>query len=126
MPRSLALASVLLCALLVAPANAGRLHPACNVTMTCETLLGSPARAPGLEGKHAVARHRSHRVIDSAPATIVLHPQGCPRRLFCGCGAAVRIFGAPIRSLWLAANWFRFPRTAPAAGMVAVRRHHVF
>ena len=23
-------------------------------------------------------------------------------------------------------NWFRFPRTAPAPGMAAVRRHHVF
>ena len=36
------------------------------------------------------------------------------------------MFGAPIRSLWLAANWFKFPRAAPSAGMVAVRRHHVF
>ena len=54
------------------------------------------------------------------------HPAGCPSRAFCGCGAAVRVFGAPIRSLWLAANWFKFPRAAPSAGMVAVRRHHVF
>jgi hypothetical protein len=23
-------------------------------------------------------------------------------------------------------NWFKFPRAAPSAGMVAVRRHHVF
>lgn len=45
---------------------------------------------------------------------------------FCGCGAAVHIFGAPIRYLWLAANWFRFPRAAPAPGMAAVRQHHVF
>jgi hypothetical protein len=39
----------------------------------------------------------------------------------------VRIFGKPIRSLWLARNWFRFPRTSPAPGAVAVRRdgHHV-
>jgi hypothetical protein len=29
-------------------------------------------------------------------------------------------------SLWLAANWFRFPRSAPAPGTVAVKRHHVF
>jgi hypothetical protein len=57
---------------------------------------------------------------------IVSHPSGCPRRAFCGCGAAVRIFGKPIRSLWLAANWFRFPRTSPAPGTVAVRKHHVF
>jgi hypothetical protein len=59
-------------------------------------------------------------------AAIVAHPQGCPSRAFCGCGAAVRVFGAPLRHLWLAANWFRFPRTAPAPGTVAVRRHHVF
>lgn len=57
---------------------------------------------------------------------VVAHPVGCPSRLFCGCGAAVRVFGAPIRSLWLAANWLRFPRTSPAPGMVAARRGHVF
>lgn len=62
----------------------------------------------------------------SARAEIVSHPAGCPARAFCGCGAAVRVFGQPIRSLWLAANWFRFPRAAPAPGRVAVRRHHVF
>lgn len=57
---------------------------------------------------------------------VVAHPAGCPARSFCGCGAAVRVFGKPIRNLWLARNWFRFPRAAAAAGMVAVRRHHVF
>jgi len=61
-----------------------------------------------------------------AGAQIVAHPAGCPTRLFCACGAAVRVFGAPIRSLWAAASWFKFPRTSPAPGMVAVRRHHVF
>jgi hypothetical protein len=38
----------------------------------------------------------------------------------------VRVFGHSVRDLWLAANWFKFPRAAPGAGMVAVRRHHVF
>lgn len=61
-----------------------------------------------------------------AQASILPHPHGCPSRAFCGCGAAVRAFGAPVRSLWLAANWFRFPRAAPAPGRAAVRRHHVF
>ena len=71
--------------------------------------------------------HRRHAVQRfAAAAQIVEHPAGCPWRAFCGCGAAVRIFGAPVRSLWLAANWFRFPRAAPAPGMAAVRRHHVF
>ena len=57
---------------------------------------------------------------------VVSHPSGCPRRAFCGCGASVRIFGQPVRDLFLARNWFKFPRTSPAPGMVAVRRHHVF
>ena len=59
-------------------------------------------------------------------AEILPHPVGCPRRAFCGCGAALKIFGRPLRELWLAVNWFRFPPAAPAPGMVAVRRHHVF
>lgn len=62
----------------------------------------------------------------SAQAKILPHPRGCPRVEFCGCGAAVRLFGAPIRALWRAAAWFRFPRATPAPGRVAVRRHHVF
>ncbi len=36
------------------------------------------------------------------------------------------MFGKSIRELWLAANWFKFPRAQPAPGMVAVRKHHVF
>jgi hypothetical protein len=57
---------------------------------------------------------------------IVSHPASCPRVAYCGCGAAVRVFGHSVRELWLAANWFRFPRAAPAPGMAAVRAHHVF
>jgi hypothetical protein len=57
--------------------------------------------------------------------TIVSHPVGCPGRAFCGCGAAVRVFGHSVRELWLAAAWFRYPPASPAPGMVAVRRHHV-
>lgn len=58
-------------------------------------------------------------------AQIVEHPAGCPRVAFCGCGAAVKLLGAPIRSLWLAANWYGFPRAAPAPGNAGVRPHHV-
>lgn len=57
---------------------------------------------------------------------IVSHPPGCPRVAFCACGAAVKVFGRPVRSLWLARNWFKFPRAAPGPMRVAVRRHHVF
>lgn len=67
-------------------------------------------------------RGRSHREKGSS---IVAHPAGCPHVAFCGCGASIEVFGHSIRSLWLAANWFRFPRAEPAAGMAAVRQHHV-
>lgn len=56
----------------------------------------------------------------------VEHPAGCPSRAFCGCGVAMKVFGKPIRELWLASNWFKFPHASPAPGMVAVRNHHVF
>ncbi len=52
-------------------------------------------------------------------------PQGCPSR-FCGCGASIHLFGRIIPALNLAANWLRFPRSAPAPRMVAARRGHVF
>ena len=54
------------------------------------------------------------------------HPGGCPHSAFCGCGASVRIFGHPVRSLYLAANWLRYPRATPSPGMVAARHGHVF
>jgi len=59
-------------------------------------------------------------------ADILPHPPGCPHVRFCGCGASVRVFGEAIRNLFLARNWFKFPKTSPASGMVAVRHHHVF
>lgn len=59
-------------------------------------------------------------------SAIVGHPAGCPSRQFCGCGAAMRIYGRPVRDLWLAANWYKFPRAYPAPGTAAVRQHHVF
>jgi hypothetical protein len=74
---------------------------------------------------NAEARPRHHHYHYQA-GLVVSHPAGCPWRAFCGCGAAVRVFGHSIRKLWLAANWFHFPRAYPAPGMVAVRRHHVF
>lgn len=56
---------------------------------------------------------------------IVSHPSGCPRRAFCGCGVSVKVFGYPVRNLFLAANWLKFPRANPAPGMVAARHGHV-
>lgn len=96
----------------------------------------APAPARRVQTTHHRARHttvataRYRAPIDSSQrrveVQIVAHPAGCPRTAFCGCGAAVRVFGSPVRSLWLAANWFQYPRAAPAPGMVAVRSHHVF
>jgi len=62
----------------------------------------------------------------TAVAEIQPHPFPCPRVAFCGCGASVKVFGKPVRELYLARNWYRFPRSQPAPGTVAVRRHHVF
>lgn len=72
----------------------------------------------------APARYSRH--VARFGAEIISHPAGCPRIAFCGCGVADRVFGRPVRDLWLAANWLRFPRTSAAPGMVAVfGRHHV-
>jgi len=51
-------------------------------------------------------------------------PAGCPTR-YCGCGAALHIFGHHVRQLWLARNWLKFPRAEPAPGMAVVRSGHV-
>lgn len=132
------------------------LHPECNVTMPCVAPSAStpdqvrvargryiarqmgfgaaiekPVRKAATRKWATVAAPYVAPVAAGGPvqrvaAQIVAHPSGCPSRAFCGCGAAVRVFGSPIRSLWLAANWLKFPRTAPAPGMVAARRGHVF
>lgn len=75
---------------------------------------------------HARGHHRHyHRAVALGPSTELAHPAGCPSTAFCGCGASIEVFGHSVRDLWLAANWFRFPRAEPAPGMVAVRSHHV-
>ena len=73
---------------------------------------------------HARVQRRHSRVSYSG-GEIVGHPQGCPRSAFCGCGVSVKVFGHTVRNLFLASNWFKFPRAAPGPGMVAVRNHHV-
>lgn len=62
----------------------------------------------------------------SRDTQIVAHPSGCPRTAFCGCGVAVKVFGKPVRELFLAANWRKFPPAKPAPGTVAWRYGHVF
>jgi hypothetical protein len=80
------------------------------------------ALSPPAEARHHRGHH--HRVVVSGDV-VGGRPAGCPRA-FCGCGASLHLFGRIIPALNLAANWFKFPRAAPAPRMVAVRRHHVF
>ena len=89
---------------------------------------------PHARHRRVAAHRRHHRATEAhrairrsfAGESYLPHPAGCPRIAFCGCGAAVEVFGRPIRELWLAAKWLQFPRASPAPGMVAVRQHHVF
>lgn len=69
----------------------------------------------------AFARHYSYD-----EGHIVPHPAGCPWVASCGCIASVKVFGHPVRDLYSAANWGRFPSAAPAPGMAAYRADHVF
>jgi hypothetical protein len=132
--------TIIIIALLASVSAQARVHThRHHVTMTRHSAQNAPAEpfaflrhmfeAPQTPVQHASGAHR-HVIVASAqsssPATIVDHPAGCPAHLFCGCGAAVRVFGHPVRSLWLAANWLKFPRTTPAPGMVAARPGHVF
>jgi hypothetical protein len=136
--------------------RAAALHPMCNILWPCAAPDAAPRQVARHHERrrHAARKTKRHVVIKtvtqvrrpaehhheqevekrrgpekraSGPtAQILPHPEGCPHREFCGCGASVKIFGHSVRELWLASNWFRFPRVALAAGMVAVRRGHVF
>jgi hypothetical protein len=137
------LAAIITLVAISTPTQAARHAPGCNVTMPCDfTYELTTRRAVRVSERHwhpfnrhktphqdRLGAHRRVRVISrvyTVSERVVAHPAGCPARAFCGCGAAMRVFGLPIRKLWLAANWFKFPRTIPNSGMVAVRRHHVF
>jgi hypothetical protein len=110
--------------------------PECNVTMPCdfsfsqtrgETVSQYTRPPPPLSERRARSVDRS-AVAEAYVARgqdVGGRPAGCPRT-FCGCGAAIRVFGRIVPELNLAANWLRFPRTSPAPGMVAARRGHVF
>lgn len=76
-----------------------------------------------LIGSYCQARPR-HYGYDNGQ--VIAHPSGCPWSQFCGCGAAVKVYGHPVAELALAWNWARdFPRTSPHAGAAAVWSHHV-
>lgn len=92
------------------------MRPSCGMGVT-----PMAASQPGREARQSAGSGMagySGSVIGGRPA-------GCPRA-FCGCSASLRVYGRIVPHLNLARNWFSFPRTSPAPGMVAVRRHHVF
>ena len=119
--------------------------PECNVTMPCDFSNSQPRHERGFRSSvsrpsvttSSLQAYRSTRLavtdagtaattVDVSGARVVGgRPAGCPRS-FCGCGAALHVFGRQVPELNLASNWLRFPRTAPAPGMVAARRGHVF
>lgn len=49
-------------------------------------------------------------------------PSQCPPRLWCGCAAAIKVFGEPRRDLWSARAWLKLGRPVPhpAPGAVVV------
>ncbi|WP_441235448.1 hypothetical protein [Bradyrhizobium sp. 930_D9_N1_4] len=108
----------------------------CNVTMPCDFSYGQPRREraprPSLQAYRSTqmtltdAGNTATTIsVSSGDRVIGGRPAGCPSS-FCGCGAAIRVFGRVVPELNLASNWLRFPRAAPAPGMVAARRGHVF
>ncbi|MCK1654487.1 hypothetical protein IVA88_24010 [Bradyrhizobium sp. 149] len=123
-------------------ARSYRIHQAleCNVTMPCDFSYSQTRRErtskSSLTPRSSLKAYRATQLTvtnaGSAPTANVAEtrilgsrPAGCPSS-FCGCGAALRVFGRIVPELNLAANWLRFPRTSPAPGMVAARRGHVF
>jgi hypothetical protein len=81
----------------------------------------------GCSDHRSANRGAAAPVLDANGNGVVVggRPSGCPHA-FCGCEASLYVFGTLRRDLFLASNWIRkFPRTAPAPGMVAARNHHV-
>ncbi|WP_440639694.1 hypothetical protein ACSHT2_34985 [Bradyrhizobium sp. PUT101] len=126
--------------------------PECNVTMPCDFSYSqtrrertsrsslasrySPVSESSLQRSSLQAYRSTQLTVTDAGGTATPvnvsgarvvggRPAGCPSS-FCGCGAALRVFGRIVPELNLASNWLRFPRTSPAPGMVAARRGHVF
>lgn len=88
------------------------------------TLIASVAQAEPLDHRYDMKQASYERMPSRTgyvyDGTVLPHPSGCPRRLFCGCGTAMKVFGNVRRDLWRASAWLRFPRTSPGPGMVVV------
>jgi hypothetical protein len=97
----------------------------CNIFTSCGTVFQSTPVSKAHHGRYTPRHLRHERVAYNSNTQIIPHPAGCPSRAFCGCGASIEAFGHSIRSLWLVANWYKFPRTYPAPGAAMIRPHHV-
>jgi hypothetical protein len=116
------------------PRRAAFLAPECNVTIPCDfsgpqIRRGRFASQPRdqYQGQPPSISYREARaeVSDGRGQVVGGRPTGCPNS-FCGCGASIHVFGRIVPGLNLASSWLKFPRTAPAPGMVAARHGHVF
>lgn len=115
MTRHLAVIAAGIFVALMQPATAAPVT--CN-DHGCSDWSGSPPA-----GRSSGRAHRGN--IEWDRGRVVDHPSGCPRSLFCGCGVSVYVFGHPIKSLFLAAAYGRFPQTSsPGPRDVAYRRGH--
>lgn len=84
------------------------------------------APTPRCSGHGCREAKASRKRIQGHDTQIVARPTECPTRAYCGCASSIKVFGRPIRDLYLAANWLKFPRAEAAPGMVAARHGHVF
>ncbi len=126
-PTAILAAAAALSISMIASADARPRHLPAGALI--QTSIGYPSAEadPRYSASSVAATAGKERQIAAVgEGSLIPHPSGCPRTSFCACGAAVRVFGSAIRDLWPASAWYRFPRTSPAPGTVAVRSHHVF
>lgn len=121
--RIAALAAVTLALVASAQARPHKAKSAAPAIITCNQ-QGCSDRVTDYTPERS--NRTSERRIETDGAVVGGRPAGCPWR-YCGCGVSLKVFGKIIPKLNLALNWkIIFPRTEPAAGMVAARSGHVF
>ena len=107
-----------------------RRHQASHATIVCDQRGCSDRTNAAASTAHETraerrAAHAETSVVDANGNVVGGRPNGCPSQ-FCGCEASLYVFGEIRRELNLASAWMRkFPRAQAAAGMAAVRNHHV-
>ena len=108
-----------------AQAQHHRRHHTSQKVVVCDQRGCSDRAAPGAAREESRTARADATVVDANGNVVGGRPAGCPSE-FCGCEASLYVFGEIRRELNLASAWMRkFPRTQAAAGMAAVRNHHV-